>query len=174
MCDGDDRVVGPLRELREPLHAGLHQVQVAAGAVSESEPRMAIAAVETAWRYLQEVFVPACIDEHASLFVAVETILNTREALTALRMQHESLTSMVLDLEKVVKAVRDAGSVEEYRRYLLPLLHGLYAAIRVHIESEDDALLSLLDVHLTSEQVEAVCAGLASAAQRRAIAATDP
>ena len=36
---------------------------------------------------------------------------------------------------------------------LRPLLYGLYAAARVHLESEDDAYLPLLDEHLSESQV---------------------
>ena len=154
--ESEDRVVGGLRELREPLHDGLRKVQVAAGAVSEAEPRMAMAAVETAWQYLEGTFVPACFAEQATLFLAADAIMGKGKPLDILRMQHESLGSMVNDLGKVVVAMRAANSLDDYARYLLPLLHGLYAAIRVHIESEDDALLALLDANLSQGQADAL------------------
>lgn len=154
--DSEDRVVGGLRELREPLHDGLRKIQVAAGAVSDAEPRMAMAAVETAWHYLETTFLPACAAEQATVFVAVEGILGTSGALDPLRKQHDSLRTMTADLGKVVVAMRTANMLADYARYLLPLLHGLYAAIRIHIESEDDTLLPLLDAHLSQAQADAL------------------
>ena len=161
--ESEDRVVGGLRELREPLHDGLRKVQVAAGAVSEAEPRMAMAAVETAWQYLEGTFVPACFAEQATTLHAAETLLGKHRSLDILRMQHESLCSMTTDLGKVVAAMRSANAMGDYARYLLPLLHGLYAAIRVHIESEDDALLTLFDEHLSQAQADALCESFARA-----------
>jgi hypothetical protein len=158
--EAEDRVVGGLRELREPLHDGLRKVQVAAGAVSDAEPRMAMAAVETAWQYLEGTFLPACAAEQFSIFLAADAILSKSGSLEVLRLQHDSLRKMITDLGQVVTAMRSANSLEDYARYLLPLLHGLYAAIRVHIESEDDALLPLLDANLSQNQADALCESL--------------
>jgi hypothetical protein len=73
-----------------------------------------------------------------------------------MKAQHRSIAAMVSDLLKVADAARNEGGLENYTRYLLPLLYGLYAAIRVHLESEEDAWLPLLDAHLSESQVGVV------------------
>lgn len=67
--------------------------------------------------------------------------------------QHASIAVMTEDLSKVVSAAREDDDVRAYTQYLLPLLHGLYALVRAHLESEDDVYLPLLDAHLSESQI---------------------
>lgn len=148
-----DRVIAPLRESRRPLYDGLRQVHVAAGAVDAAEQRVALAALAAALAYLQDELVPACRAEEATLFIAVEGALAAVYSTRVMKAQHASIGAMVADLAQVVGAARADGDVAAYRRYLLPLLYGLYALVRAHLEAEDDAYLSLLDEHLSESQV---------------------
>jgi hemerythrin-like domain-containing protein len=150
--DGD-RVVGPLRDLRTRLHDGLRQIHVAAEGVESAEPRVALAAAEQASEYARTVLGPYSHAEEFTLFPAVDGVLATRGACQVMVAQHASLGAMSQDLERVLRAVAEKGDITEFRRYLLPLLHGLYAAARAHLEAEDDAYLPLLDAHLSESQV---------------------
>jgi hemerythrin-like domain-containing protein len=150
---GEDRVIRPLRELRARLHSGLQQLHTAAEAVESAEPRVAVAALENARRFTDDILVRHCHAEEFTLFPAVDGVLGVRGACQVMVAQHGSLQAMATDLGKVADATEKAGNIEEYRRYLLPLLHGLYAAARTHLEAEDDAYLSLLDEHLSESQV---------------------
>lgn len=151
-----DRVVGPLRELRAKLHDGLRQVHVAAEGVESAEPRVALAAAEQASEWARTVLGPYSHAEEFTLFPAVDGVLGTRGACQVMVAQHASLAAMAKDLARVLEAASRAGDVTEYRRYLLALLHGLYAAARAHLEAEDDAYLELLDEHLSESQVGVV------------------
>jgi hypothetical protein len=73
-----------------------------------------------------------------------------------MKAQHRSISAMVDDLARVVEAAHDQSDPRPYRRYLLPLLHGLYALVRAHLESEDDAYLGLLDEQLSESQVRVI------------------
>ena len=148
-----DRVIAPLRESRRPLYDGLGQVHVAAGAVDAAEQRVALAALAAALAYLQDELLPACRAEEATLFIAVEGALAAVYSTRVMKAQHASIGAMAADLAQVVDAARADGDVAAYRRYLLPLLYGLYALVRAHLEAEDDAYLSLLDEHLSESQV---------------------
>ncbi len=148
-----DRVVAPLRKLRQPLFDGLRQLQVAAGAVHGAEHRVALAALDSALGYLQDDFVPVAKAEEFTLFIAVDGVIGAVDATRVMKAQHASIVAMVTDLAQVTEAARKDSDVEAYARYLLPLLHGLYALMRAHLEAEDDAYVTLLDAHLSESQV---------------------
>jgi hemerythrin-like domain-containing protein len=151
-----DQVVGPLREFRERLHEGLRTLQVAADAVGPAEPRFAVAAIDAALAYLQETLVPECRAEEITFFQAVDSSAGVIGMSLVMKAQHRSIAAMVGDFAKVVDAVHQSGEIEPYARYLVALLHGIYAAVRMHLESEDDAYLALLDEHLSESQVEMI------------------
>lgn len=148
-----DRVVGPLRIARQPLTDGLRQVQLAVSAVDAAEASVALAALETAVGYLRNTFLPVAEAEEFTLYIAVDGVLGAVGAADVMKAQHASIAVMTEDLGKVVSAARLDADVRAYSRYLLPLLHGLYALIRAHLEAEDDVYLSLLDLHLSESQV---------------------
>lgn len=148
-----DRVVAPLRESRRPLYDGLRQLQVAASAVDAAGQAAALDALDAALGYLQRDLVPACRAEEATLFIAVEGAMAAVYSTRVMAAQHASIAAMVADLAQVAGAARAGGDVTAYRRYLLPLLYGLYALVRAHLEAEDDAYLPLLDEHLSESQV---------------------
>jgi hemerythrin-like domain-containing protein len=148
-----DRVVAPLRDFRQPLHDGLTTLQVAAAAVGPAETKVALAALDAAVEFLRDVFVPASSAEEFIFFPTVDGVVGQVGVTAVMAAQHRSLAAMAMDLESVVEASRQDGDTAAYARYLLPLLHGLYAAIRVHLESEDDAYVGLLDDHLSESQV---------------------
>ncbi|MCC7366459.1 MAG: hemerythrin domain-containing protein [Dehalococcoidia bacterium] len=149
----DDRVVGPLRELRGQLHDGLRQLQVAAASIGEAEDAVSQQALDGALAYLEGVLLPYFGAEEFTMFIAIDGVIGTTGASNIMVAQHGAIREMVDDLRKVADAAREAGSVDAYARYLVPLLHGLYAAVRLHLESEDDAYLPLLDDHLSESQV---------------------
>ncbi|MEO6397339.1 MAG: hemerythrin domain-containing protein [Tepidiformaceae bacterium] len=148
-----DRVVGPLREARAPLTDGLRQLQLAAVAVESAEAPVALAALETAIAYLRNTFLPVAEAEEFTLYIAVDGVLGAVGAADVMKAQHASIAVMTEDLGKVVAATRADDDVQAYARYLLPLLHGLYALIRAHLEAEDDVYLALLDLHVSESQV---------------------
>lgn len=147
-----DRVIGPLRDFRSTLHEGLRGLPAAAEAVSSGDKAAAVAALDAALDYLQGTLLAHCRSEKFTLFPAVEGVVGSIGTTQVMVAQHESIAAMVDDLSSVVAAAR-AGEMAQYQRYLLPLLYGLYAVARVHLESEDDAYLSLLDEHLSESQV---------------------
>jgi hemerythrin-like domain-containing protein len=150
--DGE-RVIGPLRELRAKLHDGLRQLHMAAEGVESAEPRVAFAAAERAVAFARDVLGPYSRAEEYTLFPAVDGVLAARGTCQVMVAQHASLAAMTRDLERVLEAATRAADLEDFRRYLLPLLYGLYAAARSHLEAEDDAYLELLDAHLSESQV---------------------
>lgn len=152
----DDRVVGPLREVRQPLHDGLRQLRTAAQAVTEAEPKVAQAAIDAALAYLDEQLLPQCRAEEFTLYPAVDGVIGRKGATDVMVVQHQALADMSGDLRQVVEAARTDEDVAAYSRYLLPLLHGLYALVRSHLEAEDAAYLGLLDAHLSESQVRVV------------------
>ena len=148
-----DRVIAPLRELRQPLHDGLRYLPAAAAAVTSGDTKQALAALSDALAYLQGTLVPLCRSEQFTLFPAVDGVLGSVGATNVMLAQHQSIAAMVDDLAAVEAAARRDDDIAPYSRYLLPLLYGLYAGVRLHLESEDDAYLSLLDEHLSESQV---------------------
>lgn len=151
-----DRVVAPLREFRAPLHEGLRQLQVAADAVVGAEPRVALAALDAAVQFLAHEFVPIAKAEEYTFLIAVDGVLGAAGASRIMAAQHASIAAMVSDLSQVVEAARTDADPEAYARYLVPLLHGLYALIRAHLEAEDDVYLAVLDEALSESQVEMI------------------
>lgn len=149
----DLSVIEPLRQLRAPLHSGLRTLHLAAEGLESAEPRMALAALESALSYAREVLVPTSNAEEYTLFPAVDGVLGATGTCQVMVAQHRAMAAMSSDLGRVCEAARNAGSPAEYRRYLVPLLYGLYAAARAHLEAEDDAYLPLLDGHLSESQV---------------------
>jgi hemerythrin-like domain-containing protein len=149
----EPRVIGPLRASREPLHAGLRTLQVAAESIESAEPRVALAAMDAALQYVRNVLVLTCQAEEYTLFPAVDGVYGATGTCQVMVAQHAAIAAMAADLEQVVEAARSGGEPGDYRRYLVPLLHGLYAVARAHLEAEDDAYLSLLDAHLSESQV---------------------
>jgi hemerythrin-like domain-containing protein len=147
-----DRVVGPLREWRRPLHEDLHQLQRAANAVT-AEPRVALAALDAALDFLRDRFLKICQAEEFTMFIAVDGVMGVVGGTRVMAAQHGSIRAMVGDLAQVVEAARADGDVAAYSRYLLPLLYGLYALSRAHLEAEDDVYLAVLDSAVSESQV---------------------
>lgn len=167
MSDGD-RVVGPLREQRAALHDGLRQLQLAAESLDTAETRVALAAIENATAFVRDVLVPYCEAEEYTFFPAVDGVIGAPGTCQAMVAQHAAIAAMVYDLAGVAGAARAAGELVEYRRYLLPLLHGLYAVARAHLESEDDAYLTILDSNLSESQVVMIRDNIARIVESRA------
>ena len=128
-------------------------MQVAAESLDTAETRVALAAIENAVAFVRDVLVPYCEAEEYTLFPAVDGVIGAPGTCQALVAQHATIAAMVHDLAGVAGAARAAGDLTDYRRYLLPLLHGIYAVARAHLESEDDAYLTILDGHLSESQV---------------------
>jgi hypothetical protein len=147
-----DRVIGPLRELRAPIHEGLRQVQTAGVAVQTAEGRVALAALQVALEFVEGRLLPHLNAEEFTLLPAADGVLGHPAATGPLRAQHVSIRAMAGDLRKAADAAFSAGEVAEFAQYLLPLLYGLYALARAHVESEDDVLLAILDEHLSESQ----------------------
>ena len=148
-----DRVVGPLRELREPLHEGLRQLLAAARAVDTGNTPAALDAIDGALKYLDEQFLPHCRAEEFTLFPAVDGVIGGSGATDVMIVQHDTLARMASDLRQVADAARTDNDVAAYGKYLEPLLHGLYALARSHLEAEDTAYVALLDEYLSESQV---------------------
>ena len=133
--------------------AGLKTLQLAAGAVDSADAPVALAALSTAVQYLTVTFLPTASAEEFTLYIAVDGVNGAVNATDIMKAQHESIRAMANDLAKVVEAARADNDPAAYRKDLLPLLHGLYALIRAHLESEDDIYLSLLDDHVSESQM---------------------
>jgi hypothetical protein len=159
-----DRVVAPLREIRRPLHAGMVRLQEAAMAVQSGDVKGTMAALEKAMAYLRDDFLPYSRSEQVTLFPAVDGVSGSTSASAIMVAQHQSLAAMAEDLDQVVGAACKAEDASAYSQYLLPLLYGLYAAIRVHLEAEDDFYLTLLDEHLSESQVGVIVDNMARVA----------
>lgn len=151
-----DRVIGPFRDIRRPLFEGLGSLLLAADAVTAAESRVAFASLDTAVGYLRDTVVPAQHAEDYTMLIAMDGIIGQPGSSDIIKAQHRSIAAMAGDLAKVAEAARNEGDLSQYARYLLPLLYGLYAALRVHLESEEDAWLPLLDAHLSESQVGVV------------------
>ncbi|MGE0598954.1 MAG: hemerythrin domain-containing protein [Dehalococcoidia bacterium] len=154
--DGFLEAPAPLREARRAMHAGLNTLQVAATAVTTAESRFAMAALEAALQYLKETLLPGCRAEEITIFPAVSSITGVSNACHVMRAQHTTLMRMAGDLAQVADAARAAGDLAEYTKYLQPLLFGLYAFSRAHLESEDEAYLGLLEAVLSHHQAAAL------------------
>ncbi len=149
-----DRVVAPLRESRVTLTEGLRQLLLAASAVESAETAVGLASLETAVGYLRNTFLPVAEAEEFTFYIAVDGVLGAVGATDVMKTQHASIAVMTEDLGKVFSAARTDGDVAAYARYLLPLLHGLYALVLAHLEAEYDVYLPLLDLHLSESQVK--------------------
>lgn len=149
-----------LRHARQPVHDGLQTLHVAARAVSEAEPRLALAALESALAYVEDVLMPHCKAEEFTLFIAVDGVVGHPGVSDPLGIQHRSLRAMADDLARVAEASRKSGATAPHAAYLLPLLYGLYAAARMHLESEDEAYMPLLGGHFSHSQVEVLVKNL--------------
>lgn len=146
-------MVGPLREFRESLHAGLNRLQLAASAVTTAEPPLALAALDSALNYLQDELLPISRAEEFTIFIAMDGVTGATDSCLVMKAQHTSIMRMTGDLAQAIEAARTDGDVAAYAKYLHPLLYGLYAFVRAHLEAEDDAYLPLLDSALSESQV---------------------
>lgn len=156
----EDRVVGPLRDLRAKLYDGLQQVQIAAKSLEGAEPRVALAALDGALAFGERKLIPHLHAEEYTLFPAVDGVQGATGSCQVMVAQHRAIEAMLWDLRQVVDAARKDDDVEAYGRYLMPLVHGLYALTRAHLESEDDVYLALLDEHLSESQVNVIVENL--------------
>ena len=145
-----------LHDARSPVHAGLSTLQVAASALTTAESRFAFASLDAAQRYLQDVLLPACRAEETTLFAAVDGLMGVSNSCHAMKAQHTSMMRMAGDFAQALDAARASRELTAYVQYLSPLLHGLYALCRAHLESEDEAYVGLLEAMLTSTQAEAL------------------
>jgi hypothetical protein len=140
---------------------------VAAESVESADARVALAAIDAALDWLRRSLLPHSYAEEYTLFPAIDGVLGATGTCQPLVAQHAAIGAMVEDLEKVASAARPGADLEAYRRFLLPLLHGIYAVARLHLESEDDAFLGLLDAHLSESQVGVIVDNIARIVEAR-------
>ena len=152
----EDAHASELRHVREAVHAGLTTLQVAASAISTAESRFAFAALDAALLYLQDELLPACRAEEATFFVAVDGLMGVANSCHAMKSQHTTIIRMAGDLAQAIDAARAEANVAEYAKYLEPLLYGLYALARAHLESEDEAYVGMLEALLSENQAAAL------------------
>lgn len=148
-----NRVIGQLRDLRKEMYPGLNTLMVAANAVSSAEYPIAVKALDGALAYLQDQFLPVSRAEEFTLFIAVDGVTAAVDSCQVMKAQHTSIMRMTGDLAQAIEAAKKDGDVAAYAKYLHPLLYGLYAFVRAHLESEDDVYLPLLDSALSESQV---------------------
>ncbi len=148
-----DRVIGQLRDLRKDLYPGLNTLMVAANAVGSAEYPIAVKALDGALAYLQDQILPTSRAEEFTLFIAVDGVTGAVDSCQVMKAQHTSIMRMTGDLAQAIEAAKTDGDVAAYAKYLHPLLYGLYAFVRAHLESEDDVYLPLLDAALSESQV---------------------
>ena len=148
-----DRVVGQLRDIRQQLYPGLNTLMVAANAIGTAEFPIAVKALEGALAYLQEQLLPVSRAEEFTLFIAVDGVTGAVDSCQVMKAQHTTIMRMTGDLAQAIEAAKTDGDVAAYAKYLHPLLYGLYALVRAHLESEDDVYLPLLDQALSESQV---------------------
>lgn len=148
-----ERVIGPYRAWRESLRAGLASLATAAAAAGHGPEEDARAALKAALAYVGETLLPGCEAEEFTLFPTVDGVRGVSGSCEVLERQHDSLRAMAEDVRKVAEAAARDGDTCAYARYLQPLLYGMYALARAHLESEDAAFLPLLDEHLSESQV---------------------
>ena len=148
-----DRVIGPYREWRESLRGGLPWLMKAAEAVGRGDEGEARVALAEALGFVEGTLLPASDAEEFTLFPTVEGVMGTLGSCDVLVHQHGEMRAMAGDLRRVVAAADEGGDVCGYARYLQPLLYGLYALARAHLDAEDAVLLPLLDEHLSESQV---------------------
>lgn len=150
----DDDPHEPLRYIRDQLHAGLSTLQVAASAVDTAEPRMAMKALDAAMNYLRMEFLPMSRAEEAELFRQLDEITGLADSCRVMVAQHTSIIRMAGDLAQSIDAAKAANDISAYAEYLHPLLYGLYALCRVHLESEDEAYLPIIAAAMRQSDVE--------------------
>jgi hypothetical protein len=80
-----------------------------------------------------------------------------------MKAQHTTIIRMAGDLAQVADAAKASGGLAEYAKFLQPLLFGLYALCRAHLESEDEAYAGLLEAMLSESQQRALAASFSSA-----------
>lgn len=153
----------PLRELRHSLHAGLNTLQVAATGIGTAERRFAFAAIDAALEYVRDQLLPACRAEEGTLFAAVDSLTGVRNSCHVMKSQHTTIIRMAGDLAQAVEAAKGGGDPAEFAQYLQPLLYGLYALARAHLEAEDEAYIGLVEAMLSGAQVEALAEAMAAA-----------
>ena len=160
MTEATAPVMTPVYEFREHLHLGLGRLRSAAEAIRTHEQKGAPLGLEYALAYLEGLVQPAFNAEEYTLFPAVDGVLGTVGGANIMVAQHRAIDAMIGDLRKVADAAAEEGDLEAYSATLLALLHGLYAAIRMHLEAEDDAYLALLDEHLSQSQADVIAKNL--------------
>lgn len=148
-----DRVIGPYREWRASLRGGLPWLMKAAAAVGRGDEGEAGAALAEALDFVEGTLLPASDAEEFTLFPTVDGVRGTVGSCDVLVHQHGEMRAMAGDLRRVVAAANEGGEASDYARYLEPLLYGLYALARAHLDAEDAVFLPLLDDHLSESQV---------------------
>lgn len=151
--------MAPLEALRRELHEGLATIVTAARAVETGPGPDAVAALEQARAFAGTTLAKAFQGEEYTLFPAVDGIYGEVGATAVLVAQHRAIDAMVSDLAKLSED-RPAEDLDARREPLIALLWSLYGATRLHLESEDDALLPLIADHLSQSQVEVIVENL--------------
>lgn len=167
-----DGVTLALRELRAPLLRDTRTLLQAAEAVRSSPPTEALAAIASAVAYLQQQFLPHCTAEEFTLLPVVDGAIGESGASNVMAEQHRIIATMAADLVKAAEAAQGANDPSAYTRVLLPLLYGLYGAVRLHLESENAAYLDLLDEHLSESQADVLVENLERITRQQAAPAS--
>jgi hypothetical protein len=116
------------------------------------------ARIEAESRFLRGQLVPHMRQAEATVYPALERMLQNRHSMTPMRREHETIVSLVSELDELAARAASFGVQLRLRR----VLFRMYALLKVHL-AEEDAYIGILERNLSPEEAADLAAALTHA-----------
>jgi hypothetical protein len=108
--------------------------------------------------FITTQLVPHMERAEATLYPALERLLQNRHSMTPMRREHELVRRLIGELGDLRGRSAEFGVQLRLRR----VLYRLYAILKVHL-AEEEAYVAILDRNLSADQTEELARGMAHA-----------
>lgn len=149
-------VTEPLRTEHRALKARFNYLFQVADRAVDTGGTLAPAAAGDLHRFLTGWLLPHLRAEDELLYPVVDGILGGTAATAALRRQHAEISRLAIRLGELRRAC-SAGPLTGWQQHeLRRTLYGLQAILTLHLATEEEAYLSVLDEALSPEAATAL------------------
>lgn len=144
----------PLRDEHRALLPNIESLRMIADSVGEIPVTALREAVDAAYDFLAHELIPHAHAEDRVMYPAVSKVLGAPQATATMWRDHLEVERFTHELASIREQIAGKSLEAAEARALRRVLYGLYAIIKVHFAKEEEIYLPLLEVGLTSVEMQ--------------------
>jgi len=154
------RPTEPIRAEHRDLAPHLQELDRVADELAEWSHETAAKRLHEILDFLEGHLLPHAAAEEEGLYPAIDRAMGVTNGTATMRVDHEDISARVRQLRVSVVEGLDVWPTGEHSAAIARQLSALSAIIMLHFRKEEEVLLPILDSAMSSEEVEALLAGM--------------